>query len=212
MCFMIKNKEHPSAALKETVRDEILQNRRLIRHRFFLGYAYDVFRHAKFYTVWKSLLAYFRRIRLVAIIIKILSIALTVLQTGTLVLLSTLLFLVLLPILVALMLGILITALIESRKSNRWMAQELTEKQIYILFLSKQENAFFQSNAVDLSQKEGNAVIVVSPYWISGAGLASNRFFCTVRTDGARIFLVRRYYFFMLKKHILNHEKLIYVF
>lgn len=191
---------------QDTVKEQILKNRRIISHRFFLSYAYDLLRHAKLYVIWQNILNYFRKIRMVALILKILSIVLSVLQTGALVLLSTLLFLVILPIFVALMLGILLTALLESRKSNARMKKVLKNKQVYILFLPKQESSFFEGNIRNLAQKEKSAVIVVSPYWISGKGLASDHFFCTVRNEGQNIYLVRRYYFFMLKKHVLGHN------
>lgn len=192
--------------------DTLLQNRRLRTHRFFLGYAYDLFRNARIYTLWRSFLTYFRRLRMVAWTIKILSVILTVLETGALIILSTAIFLVLLPILTAFMLGVLLTALIESRKSNRIMKKALDGRQVYVLFLSKSRNPFLKQNARAFAALENSAVVVVSPYWISGRGLTKNRFFCTVRQEGADIYLVRRYYFFMLKKHVLSDAKTGYVY
>lgn len=191
---------------------QALQNRKLFRHRFFLAYAFDLMRHAKAYALWKELLSYFRRFRLVAILIKAFTILLTVLETGALVIFSTLLFLVLLPLLTAWMLGILLTALIEARKSNRVMQKRLAGKKIYLLTLSKDENRFFYQNARALAKDEKSAVLVLSPYWISGKGIGSSRFYCTVRQDGKNLYLVRRYYFFMLKKRVLADKELIYVF
>ncbi|MBQ9761157.1 MAG: hypothetical protein IJW16_07395 [Clostridia bacterium] len=187
-----------------SVSDMICENRRITRHRFFLGYAFDLFRHARLYAIWKSALSYFRKFRAVALTVKITSFILAVLQTGALVLFSTAIFLVILPILGAFMLGVLLTALLESRKSNRYLQKELEGIQVYVLFLSKRENPFFCANAKSLANDPHCAVIVVSPYWLSGKGISSDHFFCTVRREHERIYLVRRYYFFQLRKRVLG--------
>lgn len=192
--------------VQETVKEEILQNRRIKNHRFFLGYAYNLFRSAKIYTLWKSFLSYFRKIRMVSILIKVFSIVFGILQTGTLVILTTAVFLVVLPILTAFMLGILLTALLESRSSNKKMSAALDGKEIYVLFLSKQENSFLKSNAKSLASMKNRAVIIVSPYWISRKGLTAGHFFSTVRKEYENVYLVRRYYFFKLKKQVLGNR------
>ena len=143
---------------------------------------------------------------------RVLSLLFSILQTGALVILSTVLFLIILPILTAFMLGILITALLESRKSNRWMESVLAKKRIYVLFLSKTENPFLAQNARDLALRKDSAVLLISPYWFIGKGLSSSRFYNTVRRDGDGIYLVRRYYFFKLKKKILSNKDTAYLY
>ena len=191
---------------------ELLQNRRLFAHRSFFSYACDLLRRTKFVKVWRELLAYFRRIRMVTWTVRILSVVFSVLQTGALVILSTVIFLIILPILASLMLGILLTAFFESRKSNRKMELALSQKRIYVLFLSKKDNPFLAQNARDLAQHKGAAVLLISPYWLSGKGLFSKRFYATVRHDGEGIYLVRRYYFFKLKKKVLSNKEAAYLF
>lgn len=207
---MNHNKDITSIAEERT--HELLQSRTLLRHRFFLTYVFDILRHARVYLLWKELLSYFRKFRLVAILIRVFTFLITILETGALVVFSTLLFLVLLPLLGAWMLGILLTALIEARKSNRVMQERLQEKKVYLLSLSKEENPFFSQNARALARDEKSAVLVLSPYWISGKGIDGNRFYCTVREDGENVYLVRKYYFFTLKKRVLADKELICVF
>lgn len=202
----------PNSKLPTKIRDTVRQNRRLLSHRFFIGYAYDLLRHTKLFLHWKELLSYFRKIRMVTWTIKIITFLFTVLQTGTLVLLSTVLFLVLLPILLLTLLCILLIATVQSRKSNRMMRTALQEKQIYVLFLPKDDCPFLKANARDLASNPNAAVLVISPYWIVGTGLFEHRFFSTVRKDGGSIYLIRRYYFFSLKKNVLKTQSIAYLF
>ncbi len=184
----------------------------MTRHRFFLGYAYDLFRRGAFYTAWQNLLKQLRRIRLIAFLVRVLTVFLSLLQTGALVLLATVLFLILLPIGSSLMLGILLTALIESRQTNRRLRNELANKNVYILFAYDPPSPFLFQNAADLSAHKDTAVLIVSPYWISGKGIKKGRFYCTARQEAEGIYLIRRYYFFSLKKHVLPHTKITYIY
>ena len=188
-----------------------MQNRRMTAHRFFFGYLYDHFTHTSLYTHWKDLQKLIRRFRTFTFVLRIISILLTVVQTGALVLLSTVLFLIVLPVLLALMLGILLTALLESRRSNRKMKHLLERKKIYVIFLSTERNAFLWQNAQSLAA-EGHAVIAVSPYLIGTQGMRRRGFYCTVRHESENVFLIRRYYFFSLRKHVLNGLSTTYIY
>ncbi len=188
---------------------EALRHRKLTGHRFFLGYAYALLREAPLYRQWQSLLAYIRKFRTIAFVLRIVSILFTVIETGALVILSTLLFLVLLPIGTALMLGILLTALLESRKTNRTLGARIAKKPCSVLFLSRSDNPFLEKNALDLASR-GHTVLIISPYWITPRGLHRGKFYCTARREANGIYLVRRYYFFSLRKHVLSRTDCAY--
>ncbi len=188
------------------------ENRRMGKHRFFLGYVWFGFRQGGFYRGWSAFLSYLRRFRMIAWVVRIVAILFTFLQTGTLVLLSTVVFLVLLPILLALIIGILLTALIESRRTDRILSGKLAGKRVYLLFWSARGGEFLWENARSLAQDDKNAVLILSPFWLSGKGFSENRFYCTAREDAPSIFLVRRYYFFHLRRKLLTRENCVYVY
>ena len=145
----------------ERTQKQTLENRRMAHHRFFLGYAYDLFTHARLYAQWKNLLAYIRRFRMIAFLLRILTVLLTVVETGALVLLTTAVFLVILPIATAWMIGILLTALLESRRTNRALLKLTEGARGYVLFLPRGDHAFFLSNAKALAS-EDCAVFVIN--------------------------------------------------
>ena len=179
--------------------------------RHFVTYAYRLFTGGHFYSHWKNLLAYIRRFRMIAILFRILTILFGILQTGALVLLSTVLFLILLPAVLLLTLGLLIAALADSVRANRKMRLALNGKQVYILFLPREECRFLQANAKELAAR-GNAVILISPYWLSGMGFSKGSFYCTVRKEERDLYLIRRYYFFSLRKKVLQKNQCIFLY
>ncbi len=187
------------------------EHRLLTSHRFFFSYAWALFRRAPLYLHWQSLLSYIRRFRMITFLLRVGSILFTILETGALVLLSTAVFLVILPLAAALMLGILLTALLESKRTNRQLAAAVGSRPCCVLFLSEEKNPFLLENTKSLAAC-GKTVFVVSPYWISPKGLSSGRFYCTARREAAHIYLVRRYYFFSLRKHVLKKAGTVYLY
>ncbi len=176
---------------------------RLFQHQSFFRHAWDALRSAPLYAHWKRVLSYVRRARLVALFVRIFGALLTVLETGALVLLVTAALLLLLPPLIFFALGVLLTVLIEAPRKSRRILEETAQKRIYVLFLPEGESAFFRANARELAAREDAAVVIVSPFWVSSRGIRDGRFFCTARKEGVRIYLVRRYYFFSLKRKVL---------
>ena len=51
---------------------------------------------------------------------------------------------------------------------------------------------------------DGVAVLVVSPYPLSSRGLGGKGGFFTARREAEGLYLVRRHYFFMLRKRVLD--------
>lgn len=209
---MHETREDERERLVANIKKESEKNRKLVFHRFFFGFVYDIFTHTNLYTHWQSFLSLLRRFRTVAFLWRILTIVFTVIETGALVLLTTAVFLVILPLAAALMLGILITALLESRRTNREMKRLLEGKRICILFLSTKENPFLEQNAAMFSHRENTAVIVISPYLISPRGLRTGSFYCTARREAENLYLVRRYYYFSFRKHVLRDKQVAYLY
>ena len=211
----MRNAEEGSAeehGIQQELARQLQRNRLLTCQRFFLSYAYRLFTKAPLYTHGKHLFLYIRRLRTIALILRILTLLFTVLQTGALVLLSAALFLVILPILAILMLTVLLGAWIGSGRANKRLSKELKGKKIYILFLTPQKNPFLEGNAKDLASR-GDAVVVVSPYTISPKGLSgSKKLYFTAREEFPSVFLIRRYYFFSFRKHVAKKDGIAYLF
>jgi hypothetical protein len=199
----------------EAVLEMTAAHREMLSHRFFFGYLYDRIIHTSLYLHWKQLLSWLRRFRTVAFVLRTITIIFAILETGALVVLSTAVFLVILPLSVAFMLGILITAAIESLRSNRVMQKALQKRHVCVLFMPHESGDFFAAHAKALAT-EGYAVLIVSPYLILSKGLSDtprNRgFYCTLRRECENVYLIRRYYLFSLRRHVLKGCNVAYVY
>ena len=208
-------KEHPpiaskSEAAEQQMRD-VLEHRRFCSYRSFLAYAYDLVRHTRLVALWQRILTLLRRVRLLTVTVRLLALLFSLLQTGTLLLLSTALLLVLLPLLLLAMIVTLTVALFQSGKSNRLLRERTRERPIYVLFPAKECSPFFEGNVRSLAA-QGAIVLIVSPYWLSGKGLQRKGFYSTVRREAEGVYLLRRYYFFSLKKHVRALERACYLY
>ena len=188
-----------------------LYDRKMVMHHTLLGYLYEIVTQTSLYAKWQAFFGVLRRVRAISLTIKLLTVLFSILETGALVILSTVLFLIILPIGSLLMLGILITALLESKRINQRLAAELAGKRIYVLFLRDGDaNRFQTQNARELATH--GTVLLISPYWISAKGLYPHGFYCTVRREAPNILLVRKYYFFSLRRHVLKGLDTVYLY
>ena len=189
----------------------ILQNQKMVMHHALLPYLYDLILHTSLYVKWSAFLRIVRRFRTVSFFLKILSTVFAILETGALLILSTVFFLILLPIGTAFLLGVLLTALIGSKRTHQKLSNELAGKRVYVLFLKDgKENTFLIQNARELSTR--GTVLLISPYWLAARGIYPHGFYCTARRESPHIFLVRRYYFFSLRRHVLNGLDAVYLY
>lgn len=194
------------------VRFEQQRNQRMTSEKWLLKYLWQSIRQNSLWMLLQRWLEWFRRFRLVSLIIRIGSLLWGILQTGATVLLSTLLLLVALPLLLSWLLGILLTALLETKRSNRRLWALTEGKTVYVLFLPRTESAFFAANARDLSRRKDSVVIAVSPYWLSSRGLRRGYFYCTLRKEEDALYLVRPFYFFPLTRRVLIYRKTAYLY
>ena len=165
-------------------------------------------RRARPIRALRRLLLYLRRIRLIALILRLVGLLLAFVQAGTFVLLTTLLLSLLLPLLLVFSAILLLVALIDTRRSRKRILS-LTKGLRIHLYFSPSGNAKL-SLLRELAKKEGCAVLVVSPYWISGEGLGRIRLYTNVRRDGERLFLIRRYFFLSIRSSLPSDSVWIY--
>ena len=166
-------------------------------------------RRARPYRFWKTCLAYFRRFRMISYIIRVIGYLFALLQTGTLVLLTTALFFILLPLLLLSVGGMLTVAFLDMRKSGKKLKRIIGEKRVYVFFAI---GGFGASNALALSQGEELICIAVSPYWISSEGAVSRRFYLNLRRESPNFFTIRRYFYFYVRKKILSSDQTVLIY
>ena len=161
-------------------------------------------RQAKPFRFWKRLIAYFRRLRMISFLFRVIGAAFAFLQTGTLVLLTTALLFVLLPLFLVVSVGILSVSFLGMRKSRKQLEHVIADGRVYVFFALGE---FGSSAAVELSQTSDLVCLAVSPHWISPETAYSNRFYLNIRYETQRFYTVRRYFYFYLRKKLLKPQK-----
>lgn len=176
--------------------------RQMSKSRGFFQDARETLLQARPYRLWQSILAYIRRFRMISFLLRLIGWILTILQTGALVLLTTAVFFVILPVLAAFVAGVLLTALLDTRRSLRRMQKQLSDRRVYVFFGT--EGPFGEGNVRELSERPDSAVLVVSPFWVSPKGLGKAGFYVNVRQESDHLYLIRRYFYFSLRKKVLK--------
>ncbi len=156
----------------------------------------------------QSLLRYLRRIRLVALLFRILGWILMLLQTGALVIFTTAIFFILLPLFLIFSVGLLLTALIDTHKSRARLLSLTRGKRLYLFFTP--QGSVAGRTIRELAARDDVAVLVISPYWISSEGLGRGRFYVNMRRDGDRLFLIRRYFFLSVRSKLSKDAVWVY--
>ncbi len=171
------------------------------RRNSYLRYLFESMMESLPVRIISTLLTYLRRLRVVRVVATI------VVAVGTVVLV-TILSAALLPILFFGTAFLAIWSGLRSRRMNRILRQKLRGKHLRVFFpprgTSLVKDSFFIRQARAMAQKEDVAVLIVSPYSLSRRGIGKKKFYFTAREEEPDIFMVRRPYFFFVRKRVLD--------
>ena len=96
-----------------------------------------------------------------------------------------------------------------ARKHNKRNTALLSGKQVYVFFPPKERafdhGSYFAHFVSDIASREDCIAVVVSPYMLKSTGIEKSRKpYYISRLDGQDILLVRRHYYFTLRKKIID--------
>ena len=141
--------------------------------------------------------------------LKIVLTLLTVVQTSAIFVLATSASVVALPFILVVSYGAFFLAHISRKRNDAVNKKLLAHKRIFVFFPPKKRalspDSYFSGMVEELSKKSDHICIVVSPHFWRNRGLFGNKKpYRFSRVEHERILLVRRQYYFMLKKNIFN--------
>ncbi len=173
---------------------------------------------AVFTSFFQKALKYFRRFRLIRTLFTVFSYIFTFLGTGVALIIVSVIFLVIMPILAVFGFAAVFISVFKRKKVCAFMKHELSGKEVFIFFPPRDPKyykcPFFVGNCQDMVKSENSAVIVVTPYFMAAKGINSHRAFLTVRKESDNIYTARKYIFFTLRKRVLekNTKRTIYFY
>ena len=199
-----KNTDPHQALLTHQAHNELLFSKK----RYF-GYIVQLFRSTSIFSIYKKILAFLRRYSFISTTLKIVVAVLTVVQTSAIFVIATSASFLSVPVILITSYLAFFFAHIYRKRNDAVNKKLLAEKRIFVFFPPKKRalspDSYFSGMVHELAQKENHICIVVSPHFWRNRGLFGNKKpYRFSRTEGERILLVRRQYYFMLKKNIIN--------
>ena len=181
---------------------ESKENQRLLEETRFSSYLRETLRASTLWSLWLRLVTLVRRTRLILLLFRILSFFLFLLETGTVLLVSFFVFLVLLPTALFILPGLLLSTVLAERRTLSLFSKLLPGRRVTVLFLSREAGGFFSAQVRALAEEPGACILLVSAELFSGrAGIKKGNFYLSHRKDGDGIFLLRRHAFFRIQKN-----------
>ncbi len=183
--------------------------RRASRYRksTYLRYLLESVRESLPVQLIKSFSKYFRRVKsvqTVSTIVLALAAVITVAVIST-----TVLLFMFLGISLVILLALLIY--LRSRRMNHILSRELADRRIRVLVPPRgpalNPGSFFIRNARAMAGEDNVAVIIVSPYLCSCCGAGGRGGFFIARKEAEGLYIVRRHYFFVLRRKVLDALK-----
>ena len=193
--------------------DSVCRAARLEREKSYFAYLRKRLMTASLYSSWMRVLSYFRRLRLISIIVRILSSVIAVLGTGAVFLVITGSVILLIPFVITVFTFFYLWAVALRGRDFSRLRDAVGDKPIYVLFphsrQSFERGSFFEQTVDIISNdtKNQNFIIIISPYFFSGKSVARgarHRYYQVLRFESDNVCTVRRSSFYDLKKKILS--------
>jgi len=185
------------------------QNAVLFSKKRYFSYVLQLFRTTSIFSIYKRLLAFLRRYSFISTTLKIVVAVLTVIQSSALFVLATSVSFLSVPFILVISYAVFFLAHFQRKKNDAVNKKLLAHKRIFVFFPPKKRalspESYFSGMVAQFSQEEDHICIVVSPHFWRNRGLFGNQKpYRFSRMEGERILLVRRQYYFVLKKNILE--------
>lgn len=169
--------------------------------RSYPRYLFDIVNASSPMRLIKKITLFFRRMRLVRLIVSV-----SAAISATVLLLP--MYVIVLPIMLALTGLTAFSSLFFASRMNRRLRAELAGRHLYVFAVSDESSlkagSFFRGNAHMLADQPDCAVLVVSPHNIGTDGLGGKGFYLTARQECPHLYIVRRHYFFNLRRRVLR--------
>lgn len=201
--------ETPSA-LPEDIRERA-RNEKLLANKNYFFYLSSLLQKTQLYHLWNRYLGFFRKIRFISFLLRIYSYLLVLLQLGTAFFVIIVGLCILIPIFALGAVFVIFSALLLYHRENKNMISALSDKKITVFFPTRGgefgTGDFWKDNIQEIARQKNTTVLIVSPFFWSGRGMIGNRFYLLLRKEKENIYLLRKHYYFSLKRAILEKKR-----
>ncbi len=176
-------------------------NARRFSKKSYLRYLIQSIKESGIGLFFSRIARFWRRLRLVRNVTLVIAAIIAALLVSAV-------FITALPFLLLFSLVTFLVVIFRARVTNRRMTEKLADKRVRVMILPDsvtfRDDTFAERSAKAMSKEPNTAVLVVSPYFMSPRGLGGRGMFFTVREEAENLYLVRRCYYFLLRRQVLD--------
>ena len=185
-----------------------IKTRRLMSRRSYFSYAISLVRSSSPWRIWQKILTYFRRFRLLSVILAVSIRIVTIIETSALLIALAAAAVILLPILLILAIITYAISLAEGRRRIAELSELVRDSKIFVFIPTERprENGVLSATMSQLSERDGNIVFCVLPPLIDPRA----ELFLTVRRHNNGAYFVKRNFFFRLRRLLKIHPNKVY--
>jgi hypothetical protein len=184
----------------ELIRTGVINARRFSK-KSYISYLYQSVKESGIGLFFRRVVRIWRRLRLVRIIT-----AVTAAVVATLLLSAV--FLTLIPFFMLFALVAFLAVCLRAKATNKKMAEVLSGKRVRVMIFSDavafRGDTFAEGCAKAMARESDTAVLVITPYFFSPRGLGGRGMFFTARREANDLYLVRKCYYFLLRRRVLD--------
>ena len=185
---------------------------RLFSKKSYSAYLVGLITNTSIFKLYGKILGYARKYSFITTTLKIFSFIFAFLQTSAVFIIAASFFLVSLPLTFLVGYAAILLTVFGKKRAKKKVRSAICGKKITVLFPQKgralAEDSFFSGMARDICRRTGGVAIVVSPYFFSTRGISKNKkMFLSMRDEGGGVLLVRRHFFFSLKRNVLKNRR-----
>ncbi len=173
----------------------------------FYGFVRAELKSNRLVGLFDRAMKYYKPFRIIRRIFAAVSLAVTLLGTGVVLLVLTVLSLVVLPIAVLVCFGAVTASMLGVRKARRRLTDELGGRRVEVVFPSRERIRDGSELLCAWARSRANgdgALIVVSPYFVSPRGLFGRKAYLALRVDGERVYILRKFAYFRIRKDLFT--------
>ena len=175
----------------------------------YFGFIWTHLKHTSFFQTYSKIISYIRRYTFITTSLKIISLLFVFVEAAVFIVISTSAFIASLVFTLLVSHLLMIFTFFSRKKHTKKNTALLSGKNVIILFPPKQRafesDSFFCGFARELAKSENTRVVIVSPFLLNSLGTdGRKKAYYLDRAAGENILMVRRNYYFTLKKKIID--------
>lgn len=181
----------------------------LFSRKNYFSYIYTMIRRTSVFNIYTKIIQFVRRYTFLTTTVQIITAVLLALQSSAIFVLATSAFVISIPITIFISHAAVLFTVFERKRKISEVRKLVKDKKLTVYFPTKgrafEQDSFFCGMVRENAANEGCFSVVVTPYFMSMRGIGEQKSpFMIARQEQENILIIRRHFYFALKKKIID--------